>query len=150
MTSCFLTVFTATGPAATCYRFRGKGSSDLSMVTFVTKTKSPASFKTDIIFHLAGQLAITNSISNSRIGFEVNVIGKNNLLDVARWHPALVHVLVATVCNLRPRMDRLILPKVHGGKKWLDQRILHHLGYRQTSESCPACLRYKAVIHGGF
>jgi len=43
-------------------------------------------FKPDVIFHLAGQVAMTTSISNPRMDFEVNVLGTHNLLEAARLH----------------------------------------------------------------
>lgn len=41
-------------------------------------------FLPDVIFHLAGQVAMTTSIANTRMDFEINVIGTFNLLEVAR------------------------------------------------------------------
>lgn len=38
----------------------------------------------DYIFHLAGQVAMTTSIANPRLDFEVNAIGTFNLLDAVR------------------------------------------------------------------
>ncbi|PZX19168.1 CDP-paratose 2-epimerase [Breznakibacter xylanolyticus] len=40
--------------------------------------------KPDFIFHLAGQVAMTTSIQNPRLDFEVNAIGTFNLLDSVR------------------------------------------------------------------
>ena len=40
--------------------------------------------KPDIIFHLAGQVAMTTSIENPRLDFEINVIGGNNILEAVR------------------------------------------------------------------
>ena len=42
------------------------------------------SFKPDVIFHLAGQVAMTTSISNPRMDFEINVLGTFNLLEAVR------------------------------------------------------------------
>lgn len=44
------------------------------------------SFKPDVIFHLAGQVAMTTSIANPRMDFEVNVMGTHNLLEAVRQH----------------------------------------------------------------
>lgn len=41
-------------------------------------------FKPDAIFHLAGQVAMTTSIANPRMDFEVNVMGTHNLLEAVR------------------------------------------------------------------
>jgi CDP-paratose 2-epimerase len=43
-------------------------------------------YKPDVIFHLAGQVAMTTSISNPRMDFEVNVMGTHNLLEAVRLH----------------------------------------------------------------
>ncbi len=40
--------------------------------------------KPDYIFHMAGQVAMTTSISNPRLDFEVNAMGTFNLLDAVR------------------------------------------------------------------
>jgi CDP-paratose 2-epimerase len=40
--------------------------------------------KPDVVFHLAGQVAMTTSISNPRLDFEVNAMGTFNLLDAIR------------------------------------------------------------------
>lgn len=38
----------------------------------------------DVIFHLAGQVAMTTSIMNPRLDFEINALGTFNLLDAVR------------------------------------------------------------------
>lgn len=40
--------------------------------------------KPDVIFHLAGQVAMTTSINNPRLDFEINSMGTFNLLDAVR------------------------------------------------------------------
>jgi CDP-paratose 2-epimerase len=40
--------------------------------------------KPDVIFHLAGQVAMTTSIENPRLDFETNTLGTHNLLEVVR------------------------------------------------------------------
>ena len=42
------------------------------------------SFRPDLIFHLAGQVAMTTSIADPRMDFEVNVMGSHNLLEAVR------------------------------------------------------------------
>ena len=49
-------------------------------------TRVIQSFKPDAIFHLAGQVAMTTSIANPRMDFEVNVMGTQNLLEAVRQH----------------------------------------------------------------
>jgi CDP-paratose 2-epimerase len=49
-------------------------------------TRIIQSFKPDAIFHLAGQVAMTTSISNVRMDFEINVLGTVNLLEAVRLY----------------------------------------------------------------
>ena len=49
-------------------------------------TRVIQSFKPDAIFHLAGQVAMTTSIVNPRMDFEVNVMGTHNLLEAVRQY----------------------------------------------------------------
>lgn len=49
-------------------------------------TRTIRSFKPDAIFHLAGQVAMTTSIANPRMDFEVNAMGTHNLLEAIRTH----------------------------------------------------------------
>jgi CDP-paratose 2-epimerase len=44
------------------------------------------SFRPDAIFHLAGQVAMTTSIANPQMDFEINVVGTHNLLESVRKH----------------------------------------------------------------
>lgn len=45
--------------------------------------------KSEVIFHLAGQVAVTTSIENPREDFESNLLGSLNLLEAARKAPHL-------------------------------------------------------------
>jgi CDP-paratose 2-epimerase len=49
-------------------------------------TRAVQSFKPDAIFHLAGQVAMTTSIANPRMDFEVNTMGSHNLLEAVRQY----------------------------------------------------------------
>lgn len=49
-------------------------------------TRVIQSFKPDAIFHLAGQVAMTTSIANTRMDFEINVMGTVNLLEAVRLY----------------------------------------------------------------
>ena len=48
--------------------------------------KAIQSFKPDVVFHLAGQVAMTTSIDNPRFDFEINALGTFNLLEAVRVH----------------------------------------------------------------
>ena len=43
-------------------------------------------FKPDAVFHLAGQVAMTTSIADPRMDFEVNALGTLNVLEAVRTH----------------------------------------------------------------
>jgi len=43
-------------------------------------------FEPDVIFHLAGQVAMTTSIANPRNDFEVNALGSLNVLEAVRFN----------------------------------------------------------------
>lgn len=43
-------------------------------------------FRPDAVFHLAGQVAMTTSIANSRMDFEVNALSSFNVLEAVRDH----------------------------------------------------------------
>lgn len=45
-----------------------------------------ARFRPEQVFHLAGQVAMTSSIENPRMDFEVNALGTLNLLEAVRAH----------------------------------------------------------------
>ncbi|WP_162344219.1 NAD-dependent epimerase/dehydratase family protein [Cyclobacterium salsum] len=52
--------------------------------------------KPDVVFHLAGQVAMTTSISNPRMDFEVNAIGTFNLLDSIRKYSPYASILYSS------------------------------------------------------
>jgi CDP-paratose 2-epimerase len=64
--------------------------------------------KPDVIFHLAGQVAMSTSLENPRFDFEVNVIGGNNILEVVRkFSPNTIVTYSST-------------NKVYGDLEWID------------------------------
>ena len=52
--------------------------------------------KPDVVFHLAGQVAMTTSITHPRIDFEINVIGTFNLLESIRKYSPNTIVLYSS------------------------------------------------------
>lgn len=59
--------------------------------------RTVSEFRPDVIFHLAGQVAMTTSIANPRLDFETNVMGSHNLLEAVRLHvPAAAVVYSST------------------------------------------------------
>lgn len=63
--------------------------------------------KPNVIFHLAGQVAMTTSIENPRLDFEVNALGTFNLLDTVRkYSPKSIIIYSST-------------NKVYGSLEWV-------------------------------
>jgi len=66
--------------------------------------------KPDVIFHLAGQVAMTTSVENPRLDFEVNTIGTHNLLEsIRRYSPDSIVIYSST-------------NKVYGNLEYLDYK----------------------------
>lgn len=63
--------------------------------------------KPDVIFHLAGQVAMTTSIKNPRIDFEINALGTFNLLEAVRKY-APKSIVIYSSTN-----------KVYGDLEWV-------------------------------
>jgi CDP-paratose 2-epimerase len=65
---------------------------DLNDVESVIKREKP-----DVVFHLAGQVAMTTSIENPQLDFETNTVGTHNLLEsVRKYSPATVILYSST------------------------------------------------------
>ena len=62
----------------TLYRSDVRVFDDLN---YIMKKERP-----DIIFHVAGQVAMTTSLERPRLDFEINVLGAHNLLESVRTH----------------------------------------------------------------
>lgn len=53
-------------------------------------------FKPDAVFHLAGQVAMTTSIADPRMDFEVNALGTLNILEALRQHAPQTPVIYSS------------------------------------------------------
>lgn len=62
----------------------------------------------DVVFHLAGQVAMTTSIDNPRRDFEINALGTLNVLEAVRLHSPQAAVLYSST------------NKVYGDLEWVD------------------------------
>ena len=58
--------------------------------------RAVADFRPTVVFHLAGQVAMTTSIANPRMDFEVNALGTLNLLESVRRHVPEAGVLYSS------------------------------------------------------
>lgn len=63
--------------------------------------------KPDVVFHLAGQVAMTTSIQNPRKDFEINAVGTFNLLDAIRKYSPQTTIIYSSS------------NKVYGDLEWL-------------------------------
>ncbi|MQY78287.1 MAG: NAD-dependent epimerase/dehydratase family protein [Bacteroidetes bacterium] len=70
-------------------------------------TRVISEVKPDVIFHLAGQVAMTISIANPRLDFEVNALGSLNVLEAVRNH-APESIMIYSSTN-----------KVYGDLEWV-------------------------------
>ena len=70
------------------YPFDIRNANDVEVVI---KEEQP-----DVVFHLAGQVAMTTSISNPRLDFETNALGTFNVLDSIRKHKPSAIILYSS------------------------------------------------------
>ncbi len=77
----------------------------------------------DAIYHLAGQVAVTTSVSNPREDFDINALGTFNLLEAIRLHAQKQPVLIYSSTN-----------KVYGGME--EVKIVEQAG-RYTYQDYP-------------
>ncbi len=65
-------------------------------------------FQPDVIFHLAGQVAMTTSIADPRADFDINALGTLNVLEGVRKHKADCKIVYSST------------NKVYGDLEWTD------------------------------
>ncbi|WP_426091852.1 NAD-dependent epimerase/dehydratase family protein [Flavobacterium sp. DSR3-2] len=75
---------------------------NLNDVETVIKEEQP-----DVVFHLAGQVAMTTSINNPRLDFEINAMGTFNLLDSIRKYAPNAMVLYSSSNKVYGDFDEL-------------------------------------------
>jgi len=66
------------------------------------------SFKPEAIFHLAGQVAMTTSIENVRLDFEVNVIGTINLLEAVRDYVPEASIIYSSTNKVYGNLEQFL------------------------------------------
>jgi CDP-paratose 2-epimerase len=59
-------------------------------------SRAVEAFKPEMVFHLAGQVAMTTSIANPRMDFEVNALGTLNVLEAIRQHAPQAGVIYSS------------------------------------------------------
>jgi len=65
--------------------------------------------KPDVIFHLAGQVAMTSSLQNPRRDFEINVLGSVNVLEAIRLYSPDTAVIYSSSNKVYGNLDYLDL-----------------------------------------
>lgn len=63
----------------------------------------------DVIFHLAGQVAMTTSMQSPRRDFEINVLGSINVLEAVRQYTPETAIVYASSNKVYGNLDRLDL-----------------------------------------
>jgi CDP-paratose 2-epimerase len=66
-----------------------------------------AEFNPDVVFHLAGQVAMTTSIENPRLDFEINALGTFNLLEAVRSHCEKASVIYSSTNKVYGDLEHL-------------------------------------------
>ena len=69
-------------------------------------TRLVQDFRPEAIFHLAGQVAMTTSIANPRMDFEVNTVGTHNLLEAVRLFAPEAAVLYSSTNKVYGDLDQ--------------------------------------------
>ncbi len=69
--------------------------------------------KPDVVFHLAGQVAMTTSIANPRLDFEINALGTFNLLDSIRKYSPETMVLYSSSNKVYGDFSDLTFDETH-------------------------------------
>jgi CDP-paratose 2-epimerase len=60
-------------------------------VSYVIKKEKP-----DVVFHVAGQVAMTTSLDRPRLDFEINAVGSHNLLENVRLHSPKTKIIYSS------------------------------------------------------
>ena len=64
--------------------------------------------KPDVVFHLAGQVAMTTSLINPRLDFEINVLGGHNLLESVRKYAPNAIVTYSSTNKVYGDMENIV------------------------------------------
>jgi len=84
------------------FRFYHRDIRNYNDVEYVIKDIKP-----HVIFHLAGQVAMTTSISDPRMDFEVNAIGTHNVLEGVRKYSVETAILYSSTNKVYGDLDYL-------------------------------------------
>jgi CDP-paratose 2-epimerase len=102
---------------------RSLGSDRLEVVTGDVRDYeelSRAAIDAGLIVHLASQVAVTTSVLNPRLDFEVNALGTVNLLEAARASGRRPIVLLASTNKVYGGMEELAVERTDSGYGFRD------------------------------
>jgi CDP-paratose 2-epimerase len=89
----------------------------------------------DAIIHLAGQVAVTTSVTNPREDFEVNALGTFNVLEAARRHCPASPFVYASTNKVYGKMDDV--PVVERGGRYAYESIAGATEHQQLDFHSP-------------
>jgi CDP-paratose 2-epimerase len=75
---------------------------------------------TDVVYHLASQVAVTTSVQEPRHDFEVNALGTFNVLEAARLSPTPPVVLYASTNKVYGGMEDVVVVEREDGYAYRD------------------------------
>jgi CDP-paratose 2-epimerase len=101
-----------------CLTFHNLDVRDADAVTVVIHENSDAG----LVLHLASQVAVTTSIADPRLDFEVNVLGTFNLLEAARLARLRAPIIYASTNKVYGQCGDLILDDRNGRGVFLKPR----------------------------
>lgn len=78
--------------------------------------------KPDAILHLAGQVAVTTSVSNPREDFEINALGTFNLLEAARTFTPRAPFIYASTNKVYGKMESVAVHEHNGRHEYVSRR----------------------------
>jgi len=79
--------------------------------------------KPEVIFHLAGQVAMTTSMQSPRRDFEINVLGSINVLEAVRQYAPKTAVIYASSNKVYGNLDHLDL--VEAETRWKPRTLVN-------------------------
>lgn len=92
-------------------------------------TRLVQNFQPEAVFHLAGQVAMTTSIANPRMDFEVNVVGTHNLLEAVRLHAPEAAVIYSSTNKVYGDLEQYTFRETATRYECLD----HPNGFTETT-----------------
>ena len=74
----------------------------------------------DVVIHLAGQVAVTTSVTNPRMDFEANALGTFNLLEATRQHCPGAAFLYSSTNKVYGGMEQVVIVEKDGRYAYRD------------------------------